>query len=47
MTTTSGDSTSGAGGDANAVQWTTADDRMLEEAVGRTWAGLLFVGVSP
>ena len=46
-TTTSGDSTGGAGGDANAVRWTTADDRVLEEAVGRARAGLLFVGVSP
>jgi RNA exonuclease 1 len=44
-TTTSGNSTGGAGGDANAVRWTTADDRALEEAVGRARAGLLFVGV--
>jgi len=44
-TTTSGDSTGGAGCDANAVRWTTADDRALEEAVGRARAGLLFVGV--
>ena len=42
----SGDSTSGAGGNANVVRWTTADDRTLEEAVGRAQAGLLFVGVS-
>ena len=44
-TTTTGDSIAGAGGDAKAVRWTTADDRALEEAVGHARTGLLFVGV--
>ncbi|KAH9958157.1 hypothetical protein BC827DRAFT_1362457 [Russula dissimulans] len=45
-TTTSGISGAhGTGAGAGAVRWSTADDRALEEAVGRARMGLLFVGV--
>jgi len=39
----SGAHDTGAG--AGAVRWSTADDRALEEAVGRARMGLLFVGI--
>jgi RNA exonuclease 1 len=35
----------GAADATSVVRWSTADDRALEEAVGRARAGLLFVGV--
>jgi hypothetical protein len=34
-----------AGAGTSTVRWSTADDRALEEAVGRARMGLLFVGV--
>ena len=38
-------SAAGMGDSANAVRWSSADERALEDAVVRTWMGLLFVGV--
>jgi RNA exonuclease 1 len=43
MVTTHG--SAGATESTGAVRWSTADDRALEEAVGRARMGLLFVGV--
>jgi RNA exonuclease 1 len=43
MATTHG--SAGATEATSAVRWSTADDRALEEAVGRARMGLLFVGV--
>jgi len=40
-----GDGAATAAAAAAAVRWSTADDRALEEAVGRARTGLLFVGV--
>jgi hypothetical protein len=36
--------TDGSADATSAVQWSTADDRALKEAVGRVRTGLLFVG---
>jgi hypothetical protein len=45
MATADGVVAGAAGAGTSAVRWSTADDRALEEAVGRARMGLLFVGV--